>query len=72
MEILTDIKGLVAFVAWLPEAELPRKDNCSVSVFAGLELCEQLCGNRGLGIDFSVWRAAIDKNKVPVGCWIAL
>ena len=72
MEILTNVEGLVAFVARLPEAELSRKDNSAIRVFAGLELCEKLCGDGRLGLDSSVRRAAIDHNKVPVGCWITL
>ena len=40
MEILANIADLIALITWLPEAELPRKDNSAVRVLTGLELCE--------------------------------
>ena len=71
MEVLTDVKGLVAHVARLPEAELTRKDYRAVGVFAGFELCEKLCRNRGLGVHFLVGWATIDQEEVPVNRRVA-
>ena len=72
MEILADIADLVTHVAWLPKAELQRKDDCTVLVFTGLELYEKLFGNGGLGVYSFVRWATIDQKEVPVRSWIAL
>ena len=66
---MTDINSHVTFVAWLPESKLSREKNCSsIDVSTLLELREKLCSNRGIGVNFSVWRASIDKDEVPVRC----
>ena len=66
MEVLTYVEGLVTFVTWLPEAELPRKDDCAIRVFAGLKLSEKLCGDGGLGVDKLVRRTTVYHDEVPV------
>ena len=69
MKILADVGGNVTFVSRLPVTKILREENrTSISVSTRLKLCEEFCGDGGLGGYFSVWVASINQDEVSVRC----